>query len=655
MHSPNLTEENIARLAELFPNCVTESRDEKGVLKKSIDFDLLKQELADHIVEGSQERYRLDWPGKREALLTANAPIAKTLRPCREESVDFDTTKNLFIEGDNLDALKLLQETYLGKVKMIYIDPPYNTGNDFIYEDDFVQNTEEFLKRSNQKDEEGNRLVANTESNGRFHSDWLSMIYPRLKLARNLLRDDGVIFISIDDGEANNLKLLMDEIFSEVNHLVTHYIQVRYASKTLAEKNDYQKLLEQVLVYQKSSHTPVKRTEKYSLEKFCWKIIEKKAGQKKVLGKREVEIFPEDHYEISKVNPSIDALKETWATGSVLVANASGKYFADYLAPRKDLDGLGTLYKVFGIGEDGIGFRYFTGPKKESATKGKFYSGVPTVRRNELQQGESLKPQSIPNYYDFSGSFGNCRQEGDTDFRGGKKPISFLSELINQAVNGSDQAIIMDFFAGSGSTAHSVMQLNAEDGGKRKFIMVQLPEPCDEKSEAFKAGYKTIAEIGKERIRRAGKKIKKENPITTTDLDTGFRVLKVDSSNMADIYYTPEAVNQDKLLWMSENIKEDRTPEDLLFQVLLDWGVDLSLPVTKETIMGKDVFFVDGNALAACFDKDGGVTEDLVREVARREPLRVVFRDAGFNDDSVKINVEQIFKAISPHTEVKTI
>jgi len=655
MHSPNLTEENIARLAELFSNCVTESREEKGILKKSIDFDLLRQELADHIVEGPQERYRLDWPGKREALLTANAPIAKTLRPCREESVDFDTTKNLFIEGDNLDALKLLQETYLGKVKMIYIDPPYNTGNDFIYEDDFAENTEEFLRRSNQRDEEGNRLVANTESNGRFHSDWLSMMYPRLKLARNLLSEDGVIFISIDDSEVNNLKFLMDEIFSETNHLVTHYIQVRYASKTLAEKNDYQKLIEQVLVYQKSSHVPVKRTEKYSLEKFCWKIVEKKAGQKKILGKREVEIFPEGHYEISKVNPSIDALKETWATGSVLVTNASGKYFAEYLAPRRDLDGLGTLYKVFGIGEDGIGFRYFTGPKRESATKGKFYSGVPTVRRNELQQGESLKPQSIPNYYDFSGSFGNCRQEGDTDFRGGKKPILFLAELINQAINESDNAIIMDFFSGSSSTAHAIMQLNAEDGGNRRFIMVQLPEPCDENSEAFKSGYKTIAEIGKERIRRAGKKIKEENPITTTDLDTGFRVLKVDSSNMADIYYTPDAVNQDKLLWMSENIKEDRTPEDLLFQVLLDWGVDLSLPVTKETIMGKDVLFVDGNALAACFDQDGGITEDLVREIARREPLRVVFRDAGFNDDSAKINVEQIFKAISPHTEVKTI
>jgi len=281
MHSPNLTEENIARLAELFPNCVTESREEKGILKKSIDFDLLRQELADHIVEGPQERYRLDWPGKREALLTANAPIAKTLRPCREESVDFDTTKNLFIEGDNLDALKLLQETYLGKVKMIYIDPPYNTGNDFIYEDDFAENTEEFLRRSNQRDEEGNRLVANTESNGRFHSDWLSMMYPRLKLARNLLSEDGVIFISIDDSEVNNLKFLMDEIFSETNHLVTHYIQVRYASKTLAEKNDYQKLIEQVLVYQKSSHVPVKRTEKYSLEKFCWKIVEKKRGKRK--------------------------------------------------------------------------------------------------------------------------------------------------------------------------------------------------------------------------------------------------------------------------------------------------------------------------------------------------------------------------------------
>ncbi len=622
MHSPNLTEENIARLADLFPNCVTESRDEKGVLKKSIDFDLLKQELADHIVEGPQERYRLDWPGKREALLTANAPIAKTLRPCREESVDFDTTKNLFIEGDNLDALKLLQETYLGKVKMIYIDPPYNTGNDFIYEDDFVQNTEEFLKRSNQKDEEGNRLVANTESNGRFHSDWLSMIYPRLKLARNLLCDDGLIFMSIDTGEEANLTKIGDEIFGEENRLASIVWEKRFTRSNNAKT--FATLTERIICYRKSAELS------------------------------EVKEPRNEKADSTYSNPDNDP-RGVWTSVS-------------YVNPATREQRPNLVYPI----TNPITGQVVKHPTNAWKYEKKVYEGH--VKDNKLfwgVNGNNTYPRLKKFLTEMDGGmvpvdFWDRKSVGTTDEA--SKQLSNLLEarvfdfpkpytLIQRALrlSNSKDDVVLDFFAGTSPSAHAVMQLNAEDGGKRKFIMVQLPEPCDEKSEAFKAGYKTIAEIGKERIRRAGKKIKKENPITTTDLDTGFRVLKVDSSNMADIYYTPEAVNQDKLLWMSENIKEDRTPEDLLFQVLLDWGVDLSLPVTKETIMGKDVFFVDGNALAACFDKDGGVTEDLVREVARREPLRVVFRDAGFNDDSVKINVEQIFKAISPHTEVKTI
>ena len=634
----------------MFPGCVTETQAEDGKPKRAIDFDQLRQELSTAIVEGPQERYQLNWPGKREALLTANAPIAKTLRPCREESVDFDTTQNLFIEGDNLDALKLLQETYLNKVKMIYIDPPYNTGKDFIYEDDFSEGSDDYLERSNQRDEVGNRMVANTEANGRFHSDWLSMLYPRLKLARNLLSEDGVIFISIDDNEAHNLKKLCDEIFGEQNHLVTHYVQVRYAGKTLAEKNDYQKLIEQVLVYQRSNHNPIKQTEDYSLDGFKWQITEKSRGKIEIIGGREVERFLPGEYVIEETKSSIDALKETWATGSVLKVNASGKYFGTYLAPRKDIDGLGVLYKVKGIGEDGIGYRYFTGPKRETATKGTFFSGVPTVRRNELENdGQSSKAKSIVNFYDFADSFGNCRHEGGVGFRGGKKPTKFIETFIAQACK---DGIVMDFFAGSGSTAHAVMKANYEDGGRRQFIAIQLPELLNEDDKDLGSEFETISQLSIERIRRSGAQLKSEHP-NSLAIDTGFRVFKIDSSNMCDVFYAPDEVKQGDLLAQVDNIREDRTPEDLLFQVLLDWGVDLTLPITQETVAGKQVFFVDGNALAACFEP--GINEEFVKALAARHPLRAVFRDAGFGSDSVKINIEQIFKLISPTTEVKSI
>lgn len=650
LHTPDFTQENIARLAELFPNCITESGDENGKVKRAIDFDQLRQELSSSIVEGSQERYQLNWPGKREALLTANAPITKTLRPCREESVDFDTTENLFIEGDNLDALKLLQETYLNKVKMIYIDPPYNTGKDFIYEDNFTENSDEYLERSSQKDKTGNRMVANTEANGRFHSDWLSMLYPRLKLARNLLSDDGVIFISIDDSEAPNLKKICDEIFGEQNHLITHYIQVRYAGKTLAEKNDYQKLIEQVLVYQKSNHSPIKQTEDYLLDGFKWKITETTKGRVEVIGGREVEIFTIGQYIIEETTSSIDCLKETWATGSVLKVNASGKYFGTHLAPRKEIDGLGTLYKVKGIGEDGLGYRYFTGPKRETATKGTFFSGVPTVRRLQLENdGKSSKSKSIVNFYDFADSFGNCRHEGGVGFRGGKKPIKFIETLISQACN---EGIVLDFFAGSGSSAHAVMKVNSEDGGLRKFIAIQLPELLNEDDKDLSSEFKTISKLSMERIRRSGVQLKRELAAGLS-IDVGFRVLKVDSSNMNDVFYSPDEVRQGDILTQINNIREGRNEEDLLFQVLLDWGVDLSLPITREVIAGKNVFFVDENALAACFEV--GIDESFVKLLAAKHPLRAVFFDASFASDSVKINIEQIFKLISPTTEIKTI
>src|SRR5690625_3676139 len=387
MHSKDLTQDNLAKIQAAFPNCITESTDENGNIKLSVDFDLLRQELADHIVEGPQERYRLDWPGKREAILLANAPIAKTLRPARDESVDFDNTENLFIEGDNLEALKLLQENYLGKVKMIYIDPPYNTGNDFVYQDNFAESSKEYFERSNQVDEEGNRLVANTDSNGRFHSDWLSMMLPRLNLARKLLDDDGVVFISIDDNEASNLKLLCNEIFGEQNLVDVFYLQVRYANKSLNEKDDFQKLIEQVLIYakDKAQFKPNKPDEDYDLSKFCYRIVELSKGEETVLGGKRVTVFKEGEYEIVKEETgSLDKLKATWASGSVLTGNTSGKFFDQHLANRKEVDGIRCLYKVEGIGEDGLGYRYFTGPKRESATKGQFYSGVPLVRVAEL-------------------------------------------------------------------------------------------------------------------------------------------------------------------------------------------------------------------------------------------------------------------------------
>jgi adenine-specific DNA-methyltransferase len=644
MHSPNLTHDNIARIRDMFPGCVTEAMGEDGSVKLAVDFDLLRQELAESIVEGPQERYHLNWPGKREALLTANAPIAKTLRPCREESVDFDTTKNLFIEGDNLDALKLLQETYLGEVKMIYIDPPYNTGKDFIYIDDFSEASDSYLFRSSQTDEAGNRMVANPESNGRFHSDWLTMMYSRLKLSRNLLRDDGVIFISIDDNEVGNLSKICEEIFGEDNLLTTITVKVRYEGKTLVEDMNFQKLVENVLVYAKvKPKLKLNKPEKsYDFGKFEWAVTENGEPTTIQLGGKRVDIFTSDDYEIKKVEPTQTGLKEIWATGTILDGNSSGRFFRDYLGGRVDADGLGVLYKVYGIGDDGNAYRYFTGPKKSTATKGKYYQGIPSDVLENF--GNAKKSQPIITFFDLAGDFGNCRHEGGVDFRSGKKPIELLRRLFSM-IEQEDGDIVLDFFAGSGTTGHAAMQFSEEDGIKRRFICVQLPEKSED------AEYKTIAELTKERLRRAGKKVLENSDKT----DIGFRVLKIDTSNMADVYYAPDALKKDNLDLFVDNIKPDRTPEDLLFQVMLDWGVDLALPIAKQSIQGKGVFFVDGNALAACFDASGSIDEAFVKELATHQPLRVVFRDAGYKGSDVKINVEQIFKLLSPATEVKCI
>lgn len=640
LHSPDLTAGNIAKIAALFPNCVTEAKGADGTLKHAIDFDLLRQELSAELVEGPQERYRLDWPGKREALATANAPIAKTLRPCPEESVNFDSTKNLYIEGENLETLKLLQESYLGKVKMIYIDPPYNTGHDFVYEDDFSEGGREYFVRSNQTDEEGNRLVANTESNGRFHSDWLSMIYPRIKLSRHLLKDDGLFMISIDDNEFENLKKICDEVFGDENFVNLLIWKKRYNA---AKEKHLASIHEHLLVYAR---------DKSQIPDFS---------------------IPGDDSYFSKYFKEKDEYFKT-----------RGRFMTQPLEAGNSMDDRPNLRYAI-TAPDGTKIL----PRRQWAWSEdrvlaaittnhlKFYedsSGAWKVRHKQYEKDDAGNIKKVKPFSIFDKCF---TQEGTAEmeeiFKDGKifpfpKPTKYLVHLTQ--ICNDPEALILDFFSGSGSSAHAVMQLNSEDGGNRRHIMVQLPEACDEKSAAFKAGYKTIAEIGKERIRRAGAKIRAEldaqlkgelpgsdkyQDITAklAKLDTGFRVLKIDTSNMTDVYYRPDEITQDALALQVENIKPDRSPEDLLFQVLLDWGVDLALPIEQQTIAGKTVFFVDGNALAACFDT--GLNEDFVKELAKREPLRAVFRDASFASDSTKINIEQIFKALSPHTELKAI
>lgn len=625
MHSPNITDENILKIRELFPGCVTEAKDEDGNLRYVVDFDQLKQELSGNIVEGPQERYHLNWPGKREALLAANAPIAKTLRLSEKESLNFESTQNLFIEGDNLEALKLLQETYLGKVKMIYIDPPYNTGNDFIYEDDFAENAEEFLKRSNQKDQDDNRLVANTDSNGRFHSDWLSMIYPRLKLARNLLTNDGAIFISIDENEVHNLRKACDEIFGENNFISQAGWQKVYSPKNQARhlSNDY----EFVLIYAKDINT------------------------------FQVGLLPRTE-EMNKryKNPDNDP-RGDWKPGDLVAAGerSGGHYIVK---------------------------NPYTG-EEHDVPSGKHWAFAEATMKNMLEDNRiyfGAKNTSFPSFKQFlsevkqgrvASSFFSYKDYGHTD--GAKKEIIELFGQVGKSIfetvkpkkliqniirisNMKRDDVILDFFAGSATTAQAVMQLNAEDGNNRKFILVQVPEPCKEGSEAFKAGYKNISDISKERIRLAGKKILEIKPHQEWNRDIGFRVLKIDSSNMADTFYAPSEIKQKDLISSVDNIKPGRNiPEDLLFQVLVDWGVDLTFPIRSESVLGKTVFFINEEPcdLIACFDT--GITEELVKELAKHEPMRVVFRDNGFVSDAVKINVEQVFQQLSPTTEVKSI
>jgi adenine-specific DNA-methyltransferase len=639
MHSPNLTQDNIARIQALFPGCVTEAKAEDGSVNLAVDFDQLRQELSDTIVDGPQERYQLNWPGKREALLTANAPIAKTLRPCREESVDFDKTKNLFIEGDNLDALKLLQETYLNKVKMIYIDPPYNTGKDFIYRDDFAEDSDEYFIRSNQKDESGKKLIANPESNGRLHSDWLTMMYSRLRLARNLLKDDGAIFISINHKELANIRKISDEIFGEANMLCL------FAWRTDGNFDNQAKFKychEYVIAYAKQEPA------------FLHPLVVDPGTPP------ESKIFrAEIRNTIVKNGPKNPASEITlpigfpaaFGSGKILIRTDSWPHIRETIVVK---DGkIAEKSKVYSGWSSKELLEEFIENKCQAIFDAKGQETVFEITSTGAIEAVKVRGEPSHVISMLSGFGGPQKATADllelgVPFDDYPKPVDLIKYLLSM-VREKD-FVAVDFFSGSATTAHAILKLNAEDDGCRQFVMVQLPELCDESTEAFKAGYKSIAEIGKDRIRRAGKQIS-----SGKQLDVGFRVLKVDTSNMADVYYAPDVLDKAKFDMFVDNIKPDRTAEDLLFQVMLDWGVDLALPIAKETIQGKEVFYVDGNALVACFDAHGGVDEDFVKVLAKHQPLRVVFRDAGFKDSAVKINVEQIFKQLSPSTEVKCL
>ncbi len=610
MHSPDLTQGNIAKIREAFPGCVTEAMDDGGNVRLAVDFDQLRQELSDHIVEGPQERYRLDWPGKREALALANAPIAKTFRPSRDGSVSFDTTRNLFIEGDNLDALKLLQETYLGMVKFVYIDPPYNTGNDFLYKDDFSITKSEYGLVSGQFDDDGARLIANPQSSGRFHSDWLSFMYPRLKLSRNLLRDDGVIFISIDDNEQFNLRELCNEIFGSENFIANivwqHSIQPKGYTGIFSLHHNH------ILMFQKTDQFELGSLDRTS----------------------------EDNKAYS--NPDNDP-RGDWRAGDVRNALFRPNLKYDLKTPSG---------KTISPPENGWRWSKETMKKKVESGEIVFRDNeTRIVRKIYLDTLEGRTPETI-----WFGKDAGTTRDGASEIKemfDGEAPFdtakpTALVERMMTIANVKDDDIVMDFFAGSATTG---VACNKRSAGR--YILVQLDEPVDETKphgkSARKLGFETISQIAIERLRRTDPSVKKG----ATSIRGGFRILKIDTSNMQDVYYRPDRVDQRDLLQAVDNIKPDRTGEDLLFQVLVDWGVDLTLPIRRETVQDKAVFFVDENALVACFD--AGVTEELVKELAGREPLRVVFRDNGFVSDAVKINVEQVFRQLSPSTDVRSI
>lgn len=646
MKSMNITEDNVKKIQALFPNVVTEIMDEDGKFKLAIDFDALKQELSNDLINEKQERYQMTWPDKSKAKLLANSRISATLRPDKEKSVNFDTTKNLYIEGDNLDVLKLLRETYLGKIKMIYIDPPYNTGNDFVYEDDFDIDADEYKGISGDFDEQGNRLVQNTEGHGRFHTKWLNMIYPRIKIARDLLNDSGVIFISIDENEIENLRKVCDEVFGEHN-FVAQFIWRggrRNLAKYVSTSHEYMLCFAKNLQY--ISDNGISWDEK----KKGLSEIYKKANQLVIECKYDYELASKKLKEWYRSLPDDD---ESKANSHYSCIDERGVYFPSDISRG---GGKGPQWKIKNpktgnyVQTPSRGWSYakIEDLEKDIADGYVHFNGdgVPCKKRY-LKDNETQVLETVF-YRDRRGSSKRLRNLMEGDYFPFPKDEEVLAHYIRSFAD--KDSIILDFFSGSATTAHSVMQLNAEDGGNRKFIMVQLPEKCEEKSEAYKAGYKTICEIGKERIRRAGKKIVEE---TGKDIDIGFRVFKLDSSNMNDVYYNPNAFNQSMLDMTVDNVKADRTPLDLLFQVMLDLGVELSADIVEKTVNGKKIYAVNGNDLIACFDND--IDNDVITSIATEKPLYAVFKDKSFATDSVGINNEQLFKTYSPATVVKVI
>ncbi len=637
--TPDITAQNIEKIGALFPNCITEAADKNGKVKKAINFELLKQMLSADVVDGD-EAYEFTWVGKKAAIVEANRPIRKTLRPCKEESVDWDTTKNLYIEGDNLEVLKLLQESYLGKVKMIYIDPPYNRGSDLIYRDDFSQSAGEYAEEIGVYDEDGNRLFKNTDTNGRFHSDWCSMIYSRLMLARNLLTDDGVIFISIDDHEVKNLKNICDEIFGANNFIAQIALlcnpKGRSQDKYIANCHEYLLIYSKKFLPTGSLSIPKTREEienDYSLIDSNGNLY------------REIELR-NTHRDFGRFNrPKLYY---------PLYVNKNGEVSVNKFEDTTP---------VFPDWDDGFEGCWTWGREKAQAECnlliGKKVKGKLKIYRKAYASQESVIPfkqvksiwQDKMFFTEKGQSIVNELFQMKSKIFQSPKSVSMIKQCILMSLK--KDGYILDFFSGSATTAHAVMQLNAEDGGHRKFIMVQLPETCDEKSEAYKAGYKNICEIGKERIRRAGEKIVEEHPDSAQALDIGFRVFKVDDSNMKDVYYSAGAYTQDLLSLMESNIKEDRTDLDLFFGCLLDWGLPLSLPYCSETIEKCTVHNYNDGDLMACFDEN--IPDSVIKAIANKQPLRVVFRDSSFADSPSKINVFEVFKLLAPNTQVKVI
>ena len=611
LRSPDLVSVNIEKIAALFPNCVTET--EEG---KKIDFDLLRQELSRDIIEGPKERYRLEWPGKKEAIVTANIPTTNTLRPVREDSVDFDNTENLYIEGDNLEVLKILQESYLGKIKMIYIDPPYNTGKDFVYRDNYTHSSEQELIDSGQKDEIGRRLAANPESSGRYHSDWLSMLYPRLKLARNLLSDQGVMVISIDDNEVHNLRKICDEIFGES----------QFAAQIIWKKRN----------------TPPNDRVVGAQHEYLLAYIKKDLSS--------VNLRPRTPEQIQRYKNPDNHPKGPWVAGDLTANVKGGRYTPSLYYPIVNPNNGMVFYPP------NNGNWRFNKDKVEELIKndelyfGKNGDSFPKLKRFLCDVKEGITWTTLWDFAPMNTSGSNEMSEifGNPTIFENPKPVELLKLLLD--FGSRKDSIVLDFFAGSGSLAQAVLHKNTEDRGRRRYVLIQLPEPTNQDSEAYRAGFKNICEIGKERIRRAAKKIKEE---TNADIDYGFRVYRVDSSNMKDVYYHPQDYQQDQLDLFADNIKEDRTAEDLVTQIMLDWGLELSLPIERKTIASKEVWAVAGNSLYCCFDEE--IDDAFATAVAQDHPLRIVFRDSAFKDDTAKENVKQLLHQLSPETEMRVI